>query len=274
MTRVAAPLPSPAAASDAILAAWAAEPGRSVRARLACDDGRAWEGGHAADVPRPGASVLKVAIGIAADRAIADGTLDPDGPVPVAELRARTGGPGLPWLLGTERALSVSEAIGLMLALSENAATAAILDRVGLPAVRAALVAAGCPATTIGPDPGDPAAPPVGTTTATDALALLAAGTDAARHPRTAHALANSLLNSRIPLGATGHDVAIAHKTGSLPGVAHDVALLTADGGTLAIAFLTEAQHDTLTAGYAMGIATRTLLETWGLGVRRTRGLG
>jgi beta-lactamase class A len=238
------------------------------------DDGRTWEGGHGADVPRPGASVLKVAIGIAADRAIAAGTLEPDAPVPVAELRARAAGPGFPWLLDAERTLTVREVVALMLALSENAATAAVLDRVGYAAARDALVVAGCVATTIEPDLGEPSGPPVGTTTAREALALLSAGTDAGRHPLTAHALRNGMLNSRIPLGVTEHDIAIAHKTGSLPGVAHDVALLVADAGTLTVAFLTEAQHDTLAAGYAMGIATRALLHAWGLGVRRTRGLG
>ena len=96
---------------------------------------------------------------------------------------------------------------------------------------------------------------------------------DAARNPLTAAALHNTIRSSRIPLGADGLDVRLAHKTGSLAGVAHDVAVLDSPGGRLSLAFLTEDQHDTLVSGYEMGICTRGLLQAWGLAVRRSRSL-
>ena len=100
-----------------------------------------------------------------------------------------------------------------------------------------------------------------------------AASTDAARNPLTAAALHNTIRSSRIPLGADGLDVRLAHKTGSLAGVAHDVANIDCVHGTLSLAFLTEDQHDTLVSGYEMGICTRGLLQAWGLAVRRSRSL-
>lgn len=112
-----------------------------------------------------------------------------------------------------------------------------------------------------------------GFTTARDALRLLEASADAPAWPLTANALRNNVRDSRIPLGATDLDIAIAHKTGSLPGIAHDVAVVECAGGRLAIAFLTEAQHDTLVAGYEMGVCTRAVLEAWGLGARATRSI-
>ncbi|WP_367116324.1 serine hydrolase [uncultured Lamprocystis sp.] len=99
---------------------------------------------------------------------------------------------------------------------------------------------------------------------------MLRAAADSARYPCTANALRRSIRNSRIPLGANDLDVQILHKTGSLTGVAHDVALLECVEGRVWAAFLTEQQHDTLITGYAMGICTRHVLQAWGLAVQRT----
>ena len=76
--------------------------------------------------------------------------------------------------------------------------------------------------------------------------------------------------------GGLGMDIVdyfdeIAHKTGTLRGVAHDVAHLTCDRGDAWLAFLSYDQHDTLVTGYEMGVATRSLLEYAGLQVTSTR---
>jgi hypothetical protein len=115
--------------------------------------------------------------------------------------------------------------------------------------------------------------PLTGTTTADDAVRLVRRLRDPGRYPMCLQALRNTLHASRIPLGADEADVVVAHKTGSLAGVAHDVAVLDCAGGTVLIAFLTDQQHDTLVAGYEMGICTRGVLQTWGLSVRHTAGL-
>ena len=58
-----------------------------------------------------------------------------------------------------------------------------------------------------------------------------------------------------------------------MTGVAHDAAVLDCDRGQVIVAFLSDAQHDTLVTGYEMGLCTRGVLQTWGLSVRRTSGL-
>ena len=260
-----------ATASAALLRAFAREPGRSVLARVESPDAT-WEGGLAADEPRPAASLLKVPLALAAERAFAEGRLDPRAPVTVGELSA---GPGAGPLrvLDAGLALTGADVLGLCIALSNQACAIWLLEAVGLDAVLAAAAAAGCEATTMTAVDDHPSTPLLGQTTARDALRLLAAAADAARHPLTANALRHTALNSRIPLGADGLDVSVAHKTGTLLGVANDVAVLDCRGGKLSVAFLTEEQHDTLVSGYEMGICTRGLLEAWGLAVRCTRSI-
>ncbi len=266
------------AVSARALEAWTREPGRSVLARLTLDDGTAWEGGVAADVPRPAASVLKVPLGMAAEDAFRSGALDPAARVPIPALLGDDGGlpdPGRTPLrvLRPDATFAADEVVGLCLALSDRACATWLVRAVGIDGVRAAIVAAGCAATTAEVDLDGPSAPLIGHTSARDALRLLEASADAATYPLVARALVHNIRDSRIPLGATDLDVTVAHKTGSLPGVAHDVAVIDCAGGRLAIAFLAEEQHDTLVAGYEMGICTRAILEAWDLAARATRSL-
>jgi len=256
--------------SAALLREYAREPGRSVLARVETEDA-AWEGGVAEDEARPAASLLKVPLALAAEDACREGRLDAAAHVPLDVLLALPD-PGPLRVLHAGLSLTVSDVLGLCLALSDRACAAWLYGAVGLTAVREAADRAGCGATTIGEaDRGDPGFPLAGLTTARDALRLLLAAADEHAHPLAARALHNTALNSRIPLGATGLDVDIAHKTGTLAGVANDVAALDCRGGRLHLAFLTERQHDTLVSGYEMGLCTRGLIETWGLAVRRTR---
>ena len=262
----------PRAESARLLRAFAREPGRSVLARVETP-GAAWEGGVAADEPRPAASLLKLPLALAAERAFGAGGLDPLATVPVGRLVAGDRGPEALRVLRPDLQLSAADVLGLCLALSDRACADWLLEAVGLDAVRDVVNDLGCDATIMSADRDDPGGPLVGRTTARDALRLVAASTDAARYPLTARALQHTVRNSRIPLGADGLDVRIAHKTGGLAGVAHDVAVLDCHGGTLWLAFLTEKQHDTLVSGYEMGICTRGLLQAWGLAVRRSRSL-
>ncbi len=258
--------------SARLLHDYAREPGRSVLARVRVPDA-AWESGVAADDPRPAASLLKMPLAMAVERAFGSGDLDPRGAVTVSRLLADDAGPGVLHVLRPDLALTAADVLGLCLALSDRSCAAWLLEAVGIDAIRGVVADLGCDGTDVFAALEDPGGPLVGRTTARDALRMVAASTDAARHPLTAHALRNTVLNSRIPLGADRLDVRVAHKTGSLPGVAHDAAVLDCRGGTLWIAFLTEGQHDTLVSGYEMGICTRGLLEAWGLAVWRSRSL-
>jgi beta-lactamase class A len=262
----------PRATSDRLLRDWAREPGRSVLARVETPGG-VWEGAIDADTPRPAASLLKVPLGLATEDAFANGDLDPGQRVSAGSLAGGRQKVRPLSVLRPDVQLSAADVLGLCLVLSDGACSAWLLAAVGLDRVRAAAAAAGCTATTIAADPASPGGPLTGSTTARDALRLVAATRDAVRYPLSARALEHTVHNARIPLGATGADVGLAHKTGTLHGVANDVAVLDCDGGTLSLALLTDRQHDTLVSGYEMGILTRGLLEAWSLGVRRARSL-
>lgn len=221
--------------------------------------------------PFAAASLLKVPVALAVEAAFAAGTLDPELPVAVAEVR--TDAPGALQLLDTAHPLSAAEIHGLALALSDNDCATWLFDLVGGEGVETVLRDLGCHGTVTEPAGRQGVGPLEGVTTAADALALVAAATDRRRFPRTSTALRHTLSASRIPLGAVDADIRIAHKTGSLTGVAHDAAVLEGAEGVLQIVFLSRNQHDTLVTGYQMGICTRGILEAWGLGVRRTVGL-
>ena len=262
----------PAGTSERLLRGFAREPGRSALVRVETPHA-AWEAGVAADEPRPAASLLKVPLALAVEDAFRRGTPDAGEPVPIRRLLAADAGPGPLRVLLPQGTLTAAEVLGLCLALSDRSCATWLLDAVGIEAIRDVIARLGCDATAVVVARGDPGGPLVGRTTARDALRILAASVDDARYPVTANALRNSVRDSRIPLGAVDLDVRIAHKTGSLPGVAHDVAVIDCAGGTLWAAFLTETQHDTLVAGYEMGICTRGILATWGLAARGSRSI-
>lgn len=262
----------PGPVSSRLLREFAREPGRSVLARVVTP-GRMWEDGVAVDDPHPAASLLKVPLAMSAELAFQSGRLDPCAVVPLSRLVTYARGPSVLRVLGPGLPLTAADVLGLCLAVSDRACAAWLLEEVGLAAVRTLIADLSCTATTATRDHEHPGGPLVGRTTARDALCLLAAALDDGRFPRTARALQNTVRDSRIPLGATGRDVRIAHKTGGLAGVAHDVAVLDCPGGVVSLAFLTEGQHDTLVSGYEMGICTRGLLRAWGLTVRRSRSL-
>jgi beta-lactamase class A len=262
----------PRDASARLLREYAREPGRSALVRVEAAGG-VWEGGVAEDEPRPAASLLKVPLAMAAERAFAAGGLDPEATVAVERLAARAPGPEPLRVLRPGLLLTVADVVGLCLSLSDRACAAWLLGVVGVAAVRDVVAGLGCDATVVVEDRDAAGGPIVGRTTARDTLRLLTASQDAARYPLTTNALRHTVQSSRIPLGATDLDVRLAHKTGTLLGVAHDAAIIDCAGGTLSLAFLTEEQHDTLVGGYEMGICTRGLLQAWSLTARRGRSL-
>lgn len=255
-----------AAAAERALAAYAEEPGRSALVRITAGE-CTWESGVDPDAARPAASLLKLAVALAVQEAIAEGALDASRSLAVSDLSVEPDDRSVLDLLDPARGISVVEVLSLMLGVSDNPCTRLLVGMVGLPRIRRVVTALQCADTTV---ETDDEAGVAGATTCRDALHLLTAASDAVRFPVSAHALQHSIRNSRIPLGATHDDIRIAHKTGTLAGLAHDVAVLDCGGGRAEIAFLTEQQHDTLVTGYAMGICTREVLTAWRLPVRST----
>ncbi|MFM7692978.1 MAG: serine hydrolase, partial [Actinomycetota bacterium] len=119
------------ARAEQALIDYCAEPGRSALIRIDVG-GRVWEEGVAAGVKRPAASLLKLAVAIAAEEAIADGSLDAARRTPVAELGAVPGDRSVLDLLDPARDIDVVEALGLMLGASDNPCARRLVELVGL----------------------------------------------------------------------------------------------------------------------------------------------
>jgi len=241
-----------------------AAPGRSALIRIRTD-GADWEYGVDPDRPYRAASLLKLGIAIAAEDEIRAGAIDQGAAITVSEIGARQNDHSVLDLLSPDTIMQFSNVMSLMVGASDNACTRWLLSLLGMDKIETAIASVGCSSTTIQRET-ESGIPISGVTTCRDALDLLHVASDHARCPITSHALRHSIRNSRIPLGATAADVSIAHKTGSLTGLAHDVAIVECGLiGQADIAFLTDDQHDTLVAGYAMGICTRDVLAAWGL---------
>lgn len=95
--------------------------------------GRGEEVAVAADEPVVAASVIKVLIALAAESAFADGRLDPTRPIPL-RAGARTPGPVGFSLFGDDVTVSSRDLVSVMMTISDNAATDALLDLVGVDA--------------------------------------------------------------------------------------------------------------------------------------------
>ena len=253
---------------------FAREEGRSVAIRV--DLGEVtWAGGVRADQTRPAASLLKVPLAMAAEDALA---ADPAGwlakvEVSIGDLLSDWREPTVLRALDPDRSLRVGELIRLAVSSSDGPSAAWLLQSVGIDAVRSTIAGIGCLDTEAGVKDGAPGGALVGLTTADDALKMMEAALDRGAYPIMSAALAASTLNSRIPLGVAQSDVEIAHKTGSLFGVAHDVARLRVTSGEVWLAFLTDTQHDTLVTGYEMGLCTQELLAAFGVKVSATSSL-
>lgn len=239
---------------------------------FAHDDGRSvyamfhtprwsWSGGAHADVQRPAASLHKLLMGMAVEP-----WLDELRPQRVGDLLRETDSSIL-HALGSKHVLTPREIHALMLSASDAASARWVTSQVGIEAIVEAAISVGAHHTQVVADAEFGA---LGQTTARDAVAIMHVAANDSRYPACARALRHSIINSRIPLGATSEDIDIAHKTGTLTGVAHDVAQLTCSGGTVWLAFLSTEQHDTLVTGYEMGLCTRRLLEYAGLTVTST----
>ena len=243
-----------------ILEGFAREPGRSAYAVVRTPEW-SWAGGVYAGALMPAASVLKLAVGMALEPLLAR-----LGPARACQL-VRSEDTSILHALLSDHEMSARELHALMLSASDAPATRWAVREAGMDAIRAAAHAAGLRRTRIEADEHFGV---LGQTTAREAVDLMIAAADPARFPACSRALRRSIINSRIPLGVDAEDIEIAHKTGTLRGVAHDVAHLTCDRGDAWLAFLSADQHDTLVTGYDMGTTTRTLLEYAGLQVTST----
>ncbi len=126
------PTPSDPARSDlearfaGVVAAEPAPLGVAVRA----DDGWTWD--HDAERVVPSASTIKVPVLVAVLRLVEQGRLHLDDPVALPPEPERVGGAGPLSLLPSVAGLPLLETLRLMVALSDNDATNAVIDHAGL----------------------------------------------------------------------------------------------------------------------------------------------
>jgi beta-lactamase class A len=124
--------------------------------------------------------------------------------------------------------ISLKALIGLMIIVSDNPATTAILDAVGLDKVNAWLSEKGLNDTNLAVGFSDDTlgAPlRANRTTARDCLRLMRLIDTVPDYGFVKHMLANNLRNERIPKRLPDA-ASIAHKTGSLNGLCHDIAII------------------------------------------------
>ena len=194
----------------------------------------------------PAASVIKIPILVEAFRQAQEGRFQLDKHLPVRS-EDKVGGFGILKELPSVESLSFLDLLTLMIIISDNTATNLCIQRVGVSAVNETMVSLGLRATVLQRKMMDMAAREQGLDNFTSAgdmarlLELLAA--DQILTPeacaRSLDILTRQQVNDRLPLLLPSH-VKVAHKTGELPGIRHDVGILFIDSRRVIVAALTK----------------------------------
>lgn len=174
--------------------------------------------------PFPSASLIKIAIACAAAD---DPQVDLSKPIKVSDLDA-TFYCSILQAFDPLDEISLKSLIGLMLIVSDNPATTAVLDAIGIDKVNAWLASNGLNETNldIGFDDASLGAPlRANLTNAQDCLHLLQLVDTDPAYAFIKHMMANNLRNERIPK-LLPDEAVIAHKTGTLNGLMHDIAII------------------------------------------------
>ena len=213
-------------------------------------DDRGWTWSHDADRVSRSASTIKVPILLAALRLVEAGRLHLSDEVRLAPFDERVGGFGPLSLLPSVTTLPLLEALRLMIALSDNDATNAILDHAGLLESGAvARVLDDVPTTRTRlqrrmMDPVSAAAGRENETCPQDLADLLAALRGGRLLGPELTALAVGILrDQQLVEGLPAYlpsDVTVASKSGDLPGLKADLALLERDDRWVVVAVIAD----------------------------------
>lgn len=204
------------------------------------------------------ASTIKVLIMITALRAVQAGRIGLDAEVTLPAERA--GGFGVLRELSSVQRISLRDLITLMIVISDNAATNAVIDAVGFEAIRDCAADLGCTATRVERRLMDLAAPGRNETTALDQARVLDALARGAALPPdlTEHALdvlSRQQVRDRLP-ALLPDGARCWNKTGELLALRHDVGLIGTDRPRAVIAVLVDGLTDERSAtGYRGGPA-------------------
>lgn len=223
--------------------------------------------------PVRSASTSKLVVLLAALGAVDAGRMSLDQEVGLPE--ARAGGSGVLPVLPSVQSLPLRELLALMIGVSDNTATNAVIDLVGFPAIDEAAAAVGAEGTITARRMMDAEAVRAGRDNLASASGLVAV-TEAllvpgAVLPAGLAATARELLgaqqfNERMPALLPGA-FAVLHKTGELEGICHDAgAVVLPDGRLLLIAILGTgiAPSDPHTPGDTIARVSREIVAACG----------
>lgn len=208
----------------------------------------------------PPASLTKLLI---AETAV-DLGLDLMSCVPISDLHA-TRYPTVINALDSHREVSIGELMALSLVTSDNASADYILHRIGIDKINKRAEELGMSSTKIASGFRDEefSRGSESTTCASDVAHLLT-HIYSKRHfdgyERIWKSLVNNLRNTRIP-GLLPDDLAVAHKTGSLEGIAHDAGVLLMPNMPLVLVILTEQESVTLRTSLEIAVYSRAVYD-------------
>ena len=217
-----------------------------------------------AQVSRPAASVIKVAVVMALfDLAVA-GQLDLNKHVPVSAL-GETRYCSILKAFDAERMLSLREVAALSLIASDNPAMVFLMSRVTFDDIANVLDAAGCSKNAVcGTGFSEAELGPANRAnrlTAADAVRLFQHLNANARYAPIVTFLENNLRNARIP-ALLPEDVVVAHKTGTLEGVVNDAGIISRGGQSFIVAFFSDRQADPVVTQNDIANCALELFET------------
>jgi hypothetical protein len=209
----------------------------------------------------PAASLLKIPLALATEQMMTNGALDPKKRVALKALCEKKNQNSVLSAFSDTKFITVEEVLRLTLISSDEQCARYLRQIVPNELIRKVIAEASCKSTFFSDELNFISIE--GMTTALDALRLISCATDKLRYPICSFSLESSILNSRIPVGVDPAKYKIFHKTGTLQGVANDVAHINTDHGFIRIAFLTKNQEDLIISGYEMGLCVRLILDAW-----------
>ncbi len=218
----------------------------------------------------PSASVIKVPILAALHAAAEAGRLSWEERVTLAE-SAKVPGSGVLRELHAGLVLTLDDLARLMIVVSDNTATNLLIDRLGTEPVNRYLEEWSCSETRLGRRMYDFAARDRGLENrcaAGELTALLARMERGELVSADASAAMIAVLKrqayvSKIPRLLPA-ETPVANKTGEITGVSHDIGIIYAPSGPIALSVLTEGARDRIEAENVIGCIARTLYDAWG----------
>lgn len=203
----------------------------------------------------PSASVIKVPILIAGLKQAEEGLVNLN---QITRITNRVGGSGVLQSLSSLASLTVKDLMTLMITVSDNIATNMVIDLLGMKKINQVIDGLGMSSTKLNRKMMDFAAIEAGldnVTTPSDIIRCLkvmdeASFISAESSERALTIMGAQQFQDKLPAMMDPERMYIGNKTGGLPGVEHDCAILKYNGKTAYIAALTEKLEDVYSARY------------------------